>query len=350
MQVLFISDFDNYGGVKTHFNSLIDLSKKFNNLSCTYVLYNISDYGLNNTQNNKNSFKKLPKNILYFYLKYFILFFTHKKIVVSTGNYFKFIILCVLFPNKTTYILHSYPIPTKFGKLKKYFYKLIALRNFKFITVSEYAKSQILLFFKPFKINFKIDVIYNHISFERKNKTYINENNFILTIGHLEYWKNPIFWLETAIQICNKNPVIKFMWIGDGSFNKIVEEKIPIHLKSNIQLLGFKSNVYDYYKRSLLYYQPSLMESFGIATLDAMSLGIPCVVSNVGGLSELIINDNYGLKFQNNNVKDAIHNIEKLINNRNIRDTISINAYSYSHNKFSLFKWEENISKSLGWI
>lgn len=92
------------------------------------------------------------------------------------------------------------------------------------------------------------------------------------------------------------------------------------------------------------------MESFGIATLDAMSLGIPCVVSNVGGLSELIINDNYGLKFQNNNVKDAIHNIEKLINNRNIRDTISINAYSYSHNKFSLFKWEENISKSLGWI
>jgi glycosyltransferase involved in cell wall biosynthesis len=40
---------------------------------------------------------------------------------------------------------------------------------------------------------------------------------------------------------------------------------------------------------------PSLKEGFGLALVEAMAFGKPCIASNVGGLSEIITNEKDGL-------------------------------------------------------
>ena len=61
-----------------------------------------------------------------------------------------------------------------------------------------------------------------------------------------------------------------------------------------IQFIGFRPDTAQLFCQASVYFQPSEFESFGLAVCEAMMFGLPCVVSNCGGLAELVQNGKSG--------------------------------------------------------
>ena len=83
---------------------------------------------------------------------------------------------------------------------------------------------------------------------------------------------------------------------------------------------------------------PSVVESFGLVIIEAMSVGIPTIVSNVGYQSEIIDNGINGFLINpdNNLLHNYIKNILLLKNNKNIYKKIKINGLKKVKNKFDI--------------
>lgn len=90
-----------------------------------------------------------------------------------------------------------------------------------------------------------------------------------------------------ALQAMN----LAFMWhiVGDGSERARVEMLITENgLKDYVILEGSKTNPYPYMKYADLFVHPSYIESQGLTVLEAMALGVPCVVTKSRGPCEFI--------------------------------------------------------------
>ena len=64
---------------------------------------------------------------------------------------------------------------------------------------------------------------------------------------------------------------------------------------SNLEFLGFRSDVGSYLRLFDVFVFPSLIEGLGSTLLDAMQAGCPIVASNVGGIPEIVHDDEHGL-------------------------------------------------------
>ncbi len=84
---------------------------------------------------------------------------------------------------------------------------------------------------------------------------------------------------------------ICFTWhiVGEGPDRARLEPLIAKNnLKDHVILEGSKSNPYPYMKYADLFVHPSYVESQGLTVLEAMALGIPCVVTKSRGPCEFI--------------------------------------------------------------
>ena len=89
-----------------------------------------------------------------------------------------------------------------------------------------------------------------------------------------------------------------FTWhiVGEGPERAKLEALIAENsLKDHVILEGSKSNPYPYMKYADLFVHPSYVESQGLTILEAMALGIPCVVTKSLGTCEFIENGINGL-------------------------------------------------------
>ncbi|MEJ2536968.1 MAG: glycosyltransferase, partial [Calditrichia bacterium] len=94
--------------------------------------------------------------------------------------------------------------------------------------------------------------------------------------------------IDVAYRILKKMP-IKVMMIGDGPDRFAAESRArELNISDSVTFLGKQENVYLLLSRSDLFLMPSRLESFGLAALEAMSCGVPCITSNAGGLPELV--------------------------------------------------------------
>ncbi len=84
--------------------------------------------------------------------------------------------------------------------------------------------------------------------------------------------------------------------IGDGPLqDSLRSEARSLKIDGQIKFLGAKENPIEYMRDWSLFVLPSISETFGIAALEAMSLGIPVVASKVGGLVDIIDSQKNGI-------------------------------------------------------
>ena len=148
-------------------------------------------------------------------------------------------------------------------------------------------------------------------------------------VGRLEEVKNPMEFIGIIKNLKQQGlENIKAVMVGEGSLkeklqNHIQEEK----LKDTIFLVGFQKNPYTYMKKSKVFCLPSRWEGFGLVAFEALTLGIPCVVSNVGGLVH-IVDESCGALC--NNQEDFVLNIKKLLENQQDYEKVAQNAIAKS--------------------
>ena len=141
---------------------------------------------------------------------------------------------------------------------------------------------------------------------------------------------------------------IKLRLIGDGvhlSQFKLLASKLGIN--GSVEFVGPISHSYVPKELSKfdVFVALSRSESFGVAVIEAGAAGKPVVVSNVGGLPEVVIENKTGLIVKNNNPLDAAIEIEKLITNFELRKSMGSNAQKFISNTYS---WDICLNKMVG--
>ncbi|PWB24555.1 glycosyltransferase family 4 protein [Flavobacterium sp. HTF] len=128
---------------------------------------------------------------------------------------------------------------------------------------------------------------------------------------------------------------IKFFIFGfenDTPYAKEVKEKAF----SNVFFMPMISNVADYLCASDMLISPFKTAHFSRAIVEAASIGIPSIATNVGSQNELIINNVTGFLYTENN--EAIEKILNLSNNKPLRTLLGENARKFAEEKFDAKK------------
>ena len=168
----------------------------------------------------------------------------------------------------------------------------------------------------------KIEIIPPLINYKKflKRKKFKNRNIQLISIGRLVGYKN----FETAIRAFKYLPNnYNLKIIGSGQLRENL-----IHLVNELKLnqrIKILSNVNEKKKILLLKNSDiflmcsnSRAESFGIAILEAISLGLPLIISNVkgSGMNDMIINNYNGYHFKTNSYHDCANKILKITSNK----------------------------------
>ncbi|PSL01256.1 glycosyltransferase [Cecembia rubra] len=82
------------------------------------------------------------------------------------------------------------------------------------------------------------------------------------------------------------------LWIvGDGPLRESLENQSKeLGITENVKFWGFQENVYPFLENSDVFVLPSLSEGSSVSLVEAMSVGLPSIVTKVGGTLEIIGN------------------------------------------------------------
>jgi len=139
--------------------------------------------------------------------------------------------------------------------------------------------------------------IYNGIELiNRKSKrsSLVKDDTFIIgSVLRFEKIKNIVNTIKVAIEVCKVNNKIVFYFIGDG---KLLSECRQLVLKANLEeniiLPGWKNNISEWLVKFDAYLLFSIAEGLSISILEAMSMSLPIVASDVKGNNELVSDTN----------------------------------------------------------
>lgn len=146
----------------------------------------------------------------------------------------------------------------------------------------------------------------------------------ICCVARITEAKDPLRFLKIVFELKKIIPMLKVSWVGDGELkDKVLKYAKELDLCDTIDFLGFKNNPYIYMNKSKVFLLTSKWEGFGLVAFEALTLGKPCVVSNVGGLKS-IVDDSCG-KLCNND-EEFVEEIRNLLLDEKYYEKKSKNA------------------------
>ncbi|MCX7880335.1 MAG: glycosyltransferase family 1 protein [Ignavibacteria bacterium] len=175
----------------------------------------------------------------------------------------------------------------------------------------------------------------NNIDF--RNTLVPPDKKIVLFVGRIVKEKN-FDVLEDAIRILSsKRDDFVLVVAGDGPYLRHYQKRIP-----NSLFLGKldPERLSNLYASSDIFAFPSVTESFGNVILEAMASGLPPVVANSFGASELIKHNHDGLLAEPNDSFSLAENIDYLLSNDDSRRRLGYNAYQKSLN----YSWDSILS------
>ncbi|SHH38625.1 glycosyltransferase [Winogradskyella jejuensis] len=214
-------------------------------------------------------------------------------------------------------------------KFEKSFYNLLSQRKDITITVNtNFTKSKVeKLGFDTFQINIlPVGLDTNIFNPEKKDSKFDNIN--ILFVGRLIELKGPILAIKIVEKILEARDNVILNIIGDGPMFSECESYIEINnLTDRIHLLGSKSqsDIKYHMKNSDIFLFPGIVdgqgnsEAQGLVIQEAQAMQLPVVTSNVGGISDGLIDKKTGFIVEESNVDTFVSKIVWLMDNPSIR-------------------------------
>jgi len=122
----------------------------------------------------------------------------------------------------------------------------------------------------------------------------------IIVVANIHIYKGHLSLLQALSFLNDKQRKnIEVLFIGENYLGDELNNSIKrLGLTEIVQYGGYSKNVDSYLKESDLFILPSETESFPTSILEAMTAGLPIISTDVGGVSELVINNKAGLLVQ----------------------------------------------------
>jgi glycosyltransferase involved in cell wall biosynthesis len=209
-------------------------------------------------------------------------------------------------------IIASEHIVPQYYKKKRYQYLLLLLSSFfvqKITVLSDQVKKSYPKFLRS-KIVVMPNPVYIHpekIVERKRNAT----RKIILNVGRLSDQKDQKTLIRAFSMIGDQYPQWDVRIVGEGENKEFLEDLIAqSDLTTRVHLVGTTNKISYEYKNAHIFAMPSKYESFGLATAEAMSFGIPAIgFESCPGTNEIINHQENGLLVRRN--KNHIENFAK---------------------------------------
>lgn len=155
------------------------------------------------------------------------------------------------------------------------------------------------------------------------------EEKLVLFVGRLVYEKGAQVLVEAIPKVLSKVNA-KFVIVGDGYMrNPLLKRVHEMGLTHKVLFTGFVDDwtLKRLYNCADVCVVPSLYEPFGITALEAMASKAPLVVSDTGGLSEIVEHDHSGVKVYVNNSDSLAWGITRILLDPAHAETLKENAF-----------------------
>ncbi len=218
--------------------------------------------------------------------------------------------------------------------------KILAPFTSKFIAVSHSIEK-----FTRNRLNIampKIATIYNGIDLNQFANIKLNSNTRPMNgnspdkynigcVGLIYHLKGQINLLK-AVQILEKQRSdFQVIIYGEGPEKKLMENEIKKANISSIKIYGWCESKTEIYSSIDILVIPSFIEGLPIVMLEAFASGIPVIATNVGAISDFIINNETGILVPLGDPTALSIAIAKLIDNKNLYYKISEKAKKLVH-------------------
>lgn len=216
------------------------------------------------------------------------------------------------------------------------------------ICVSSSLKDEIKSLYKVEHNNIK--VVHNGITplDIKKENYYLNKQIKILFLGRFAPEKGIVDLIDAVYQLRNEGIDILLNLVGRiNNYAHELGKKIDtLNLNDCILFKGFLSGteLTNEIINSDLCVIPSWYEPFGIVAIEACSLGLPVIATDVGGLGETIKNEVTGIKIPSKHPESIIKACKRLIQDDNLRIKLGTSARKYVNKNYT---WNHIAKKTL---
>ncbi|MDR0645933.1 MAG: glycosyltransferase family 4 protein [Elusimicrobiota bacterium] len=143
----------------------------------------------------------------------------------------------------------------------------------------------------------------------------LNENaKIILSVANLKPQKNPLDMVRAAKIVCEKIPNAVFLYLGTGELEKRAKNLIAQNnLQNNFKLLGHRDDTAELLATADVFALSSLWEGLPMALVEALSMELPAVCYDAGGISELLQDGKNGFLIERGNFEALADAILKIL-------------------------------------
>ena len=156
-------------------------------------------------------------------------------------------------------------------------------------------------------------------------------------IGNLYPIKGHSYLLDAASLVCKKHPGAVFMIAGRGGLEGDLKAQAKnLGIENNVLFLGFREDVHRLLQAMDVFTMSSLSEGLPVSILEAMASRTPIVATDVGGISEVIMQGKTGYLVQSQSADSLAEGLVKCISEQKLTDEIIERAYELVVSKHSL--------------
>jgi glycosyltransferase involved in cell wall biosynthesis len=139
----------------------------------------------------------------------------------------------------------------------------------------------------------------------------------------------------TFLKVAKKAPYANFVIMGSGPLEDELKKFTKDHEINNVIFTGFLDDInHKLHSLDLLLFTSST-EGLGTSLLDAMLCEVPIVATNVGGIPEIVKNNQTGLLCEKGDVDALEKSCAQILNDPELRQRIVSNAKELASNDFS---------------
>ena len=209
------------------------------------------------------------------------------------------------------------------------------------VTPSEFYKNKMVDDGIP---EHKIESIHNFINLKDYNLKTEN-NDYGLYVGRLSKEKGILNLIEAFSKLQDK----KLYIAGEGPEKEKIEEIIKNKkIQSNIIMLGYlkQEDVKEYIRKASFIIVPSVWyENCPYSILETQAIGKAVIGADIGGIPELVKDNENGLVYRYDDVDELKNKIEILFKNKELTDKFANNAKKYAEDNYNKEIYYKKIMK-----
>ena len=199
--------------------------------------------------------------------------------------------------------------------------------------------------------------IYNGLDFSEFERADFSSNPpVIIAIGRLIPKKGFGDLIRTCALLAERGKLFRCEIIGEGPLENELRVQInELRLQNNVVLAGAKpqTQLRRWLAAAYVFVLPSVidrdggMDNLPTVIMEAMATGLPVVSTNIGGIPEMVIENETGFLVQPGDTAGMADAIEKIINDRSLAHKLGQSGYERAQ---ALFSIENNVRELRAFI